>query len=250
MASKKYEPKIEIFSDSEILAQRAVEIFAAETANALAVKESFFAALSGGSTPKRFFELLGTSPKSKALPWNKIHLFWVDERYVPITSSQNNYKTAADIFLNKVAIPDENIHRIPTEFNDINDSVRKYEEIIRKEFKLEAWQRPVFNFIMLGMGSDGHTASLFPNSCASFDMDNLACAVYHTDEKLNRVTLTKAVLCEAKHIIVMIQGKEKAAVLKDVFTTEPDEIRYPIQILWPVLDKVTWLIDKEAAVNL
>ncbi|MBN2589621.1 MAG: 6-phosphogluconolactonase [Sedimentisphaerales bacterium] len=250
MAAIKYEPKIEILKDPEILAQRTVEIFVEEVEKTLEIKESFFVALSGGSTPKRFFKLLGTLPQSKALPWDKIHLFWVDERYVSITSTQSNYKMAADTFLNKVAIPQENIHRIPTEFDDINVSARKYEEIIKDVFKLEAGQKPVFDLIMLGMGSDGHTASLFPNSYASLDMDNLTCAVYHMDDKLNRITITRSVLCEAKQLIVQVQGREKAAILKDVITSQPDEIRYPIHLLWLVLDKVAWLIDKEAAANL
>ena len=250
MAVIKYEPKIEIFSDTEILAQRTLEIFIAEVKKTLERKETFFAALSGGNTPKHFFELLGTVQQSTTLSWNKIHLFWVDERYVPIASPKNNYKMAADTFLNKVAIPQENIHRIPTEFDDINISARKYEEIIRTVFNLEPGQIPVFDLIMLGMGTDGHTASLFPNSYASFDVDKLACVVYHMDEKLNRITLTRSVLCRAKRILVMVEGQKKAAVLKEVFTSEPDEIRYPIHILWPVLDKVTWLVDKDAAGSL
>lgn len=247
MAAIKYKPKIEILSDTEILAQRTVEIFVAEVKKTLEIKESFFVALSGGSTPKHFFELLGILSQSKALPWNKIHLFWVDERYVPIVSPQSNYKMAADTFLNKVAIPQENIHRVPTEFDDINSSARKYEEIIKSVFKLDAGQKPQFDLIILGMGSDGHIASLFPNSYASFNIDNLACAVYVMDEKLNRITLTRSVLCEAKHILVMVEGRKKAAIFNKVITSEPDEIRYPIHILWPVLDKVTWLVDKEAA---
>lgn len=247
MAAIKFEPKIEISLDSEILAQRAADIFVKEVQKALEIKEQFFVALSGGNTPKHFYELLGTLPQSIALPWNKIHLFWVDERYVPAFSPQSNYKLAVDTFLNKVPIPQGNIHRIPTEFDDINTSARKYEEIIKTVFQLEAGQIPQFDLIMLGMGSDGHTASLFPNSYASFDIDNLVCVVYHMDEKLNRITLTRSVLCAAKHLIVLVQGKEKAAILKDIITSEPDEVRYPIHILLPVLDKVTWLVDKEAA---
>ena len=250
MAAIKYEPKIEILSNPAVLAQKCVEIFVTEVKNALEIKESFFVALSGGNTPKLFFELLGTLSQSKYLPWNRIHLFWVDERYVPIVSPQSNYKMAADTFLTKVAVPQENIHRIPTEFDDMSESVRKYEEIIKTVFKLEPGQKPQFDLILLGMGSDGHTASLFPNSYASFDIDDLACVVYHMDDKLNRITLTSSVLREAKHIIVMVQGNEKAGVLKEILTIEPDEIRYPIHLLWSVLNKVTWLVDKEAAAYL
>lgn len=246
----KYEPKIEILSNSEKLAQRTLDIFVAETKKALANKESFFVALSGGSTPKRFFELLGTQPQTKDLPWKKIHLFWVDERYVPITSPENNYKLAADAFLNKVAIPKDNIHRIPTEFDDIEAAAREYEKIIINVFKLNSGQKPKFDLILLGMGHDGHTASLFPNFYTFLHMDKIACAIYFKNEKLNRITLTSTVLCESQRILVMVQGKEKAAVLKEVFTIEPNEIRFPIHLLWLVLDKVIWLVDKEAASDL
>ena len=245
----KSNPKIEIVSNPETLAQRTTEIFISQIRKTLEIRDSFFVAFSGGNTPKRFFELLGTSPESKALPWDKIHLFWVDERYVPPTSTQNNYKMAVDTFLNKVDIPKDNIHRIPTEFDDIDIAAQKYEETIKAVFKLEENQKPAFDLIMLGMGSDGHTASLFPDSYKSIDMNKLACAVHQNNDKLNRITLTSSVLCNSNNIIVMVQGKEKAEVLKEVFANNSDDIRYPIQILWPVLEKVTWLIDKEASGN-
>jgi 6-phosphogluconolactonase len=247
MAAIKYKPKIEIVSDPENLARRAVEIYETEVKKALTTKELFYSALSGGHTPKHFFELLGSQPQSKALPWNKIHLFWVDERYVPVDSPQSNYKLAADTFLHKVPIPQDNIHRIPTEYSDFNIAAQKYEEILKSVFDLDEGQKPEFDLIILGMGPDGHTGSLFPNSYATFDTEDLACVVYVLDEKLNRITLTHPVLCAAKHLVVLVSGKEKAQILKEVMTSEPDEVHYPIHTLWPVLDKVTWLVDKQAA---
>lgn len=250
MDATTYKPKIEILSDPLSLAQRTVDIFVSEANKALSTQDLFFAALSGGHTPKHFFELLGTKSESLMLQWNKIHLFWVDERYVSPDSPQSNYKLAADTFLNKVSIPQENIHRIPTENSDFNTSAKKYEETIKIVFKLEEGQKPEFDLIVLGMGPDGHTGSLFPNSYATFDTKDLACVVYVLDEKLNRITLTHPVLCAAKHLIVLVSGKEKAAILKEVMTTEPDEVHYPIHTLWPVLDKVTWLVDTDAASRL
>ena len=97
------------------------------------------------------------------------------------------------------------------------------------------------------MGADGHTGSLFPNSFAAFDKENLACVVYVLDEKLNRITLTHPVLCAASRLAVLVSGQEKAHILKEVLTSEPDEVRFPIHTLWPVLNKVTWLVDSEAA---
>ena len=142
------------------------------------------------------------------------------------------------------------MHRIPTDFSDFNSAARRYEEIIRSVFDLDKKQIPQFDLIVLGMGSDGHTGSLFPNSYAAFDTNDLACVVYVLDEKLNRITLTHPVLCAASHLIVLVSGAEKASILKEVLTSEPDEIRYPIHTLWPVLDRVTWLVDNKAAQKL
>jgi 6-phosphogluconolactonase len=179
-------------------------------------------------------------------------LFWVDERYVPHDSPYSNYKLAADTFLTKVPIPKENIHPIPTDFEDFDSAARQYEKTLRSVFHIKSGQLPKFDLIILGMGSDGHTGSLFPNSNACFDTKNLACVVYLLDQKLpdktvNRITLTHPVICAASQIIVLVSGSEKAGTLKEVLAGPPDEIRYPIHILWPVLDKVLWLIDSPAA---
>jgi len=243
----KYKPNVEVASDPENLALRSVEVFIADAQKAIKAKNTFYVAISGGHTPKRFFELLGEVPEAKALPWDRIHLFWVDERYVPPDSQWSNYKLAADTFLAKVTIPQENIHRIPTEYSDFKIAACCYEETVREVFGLEENQVPEFDLIVLGMGAEGHTGSLFPDSYAPFDKENLACVVYVLDEKLNRITLTHPVLCAASHLAVLVAGEEKAAILKEVLASEPDEVRYPIHVLWPILDKVTWLVDREAA---
>jgi 6-phosphogluconolactonase len=184
---------------------------------------------------------------ARSLPWDRIHLFWVDERLVPIDSNLSNYKLAADTFLREVDIPARHIHRIPTEQGDFKAAAHDYEGTIRKVFRLDKGQIPEFDLIVLGMGVDGHTGSLFPNSYATFDTEDLACVVYVLDEKLNRITLTHPVLRAASQLIVQVSGQEKAAILKEVLTSEPDEVRYPIHALWPALDKVTWLVDQAAA---
>jgi 6-phosphogluconolactonase len=242
-----YKPKVEIIPDVQGLARRGLELFVAEAQKAIEARGSFFVAISGGNTPKHFFELLGEAPPSRSLRWDRIHLFWVDERYVPPDSQWSNYRLAADTFLTRVAIPEENVHRIPTEHCDFELAASCYEETIREVFGLQPGQIPQFDLILLGMGADGHTGSLFPNSYAPFDTDDLACVVYVMDETLNRITLTHPVLCAASRLVVLVSGKEKARILKEVLTSEPDEVRYPIHILWSVLDKVTWLADSEAA---
>ncbi len=242
-----YKPNVEVASDPETLALRSVEVFAADAQKVIKAKSVFHVAISGGHTPRRFFELLSEAPKAKALPWDRIQLFWVDERYVPPDSQWSNYKLAADTFLAKVDIPEQNIHRIPTEYSDFKVAAHRYEETIREVFGLGENQLPEFDLVVLGMGAEGHTGSLFPDSYAPFDAENLACVVYVLDEKLNRITLTHPVLCAASHLAVLVCGQEKADILKEVLTGEPDEVRYPIHVLWPILDKVTWLVDSQAA---
>jgi 6-phosphogluconolactonase len=239
---------IEVASDTEDLARRAAQSFVQAAREALRARGGFYTALSGGRTPKRFFQLLATTPEAKVLPWDQIHVFWVDERYVPADSEASNYRLAAVAFLNQVSIPPANVHRIPTECEDINDAVRAYERTIRAVFGLGEGEIPEFDLIVLGMGSDGHTGSLFPNAHATFDTEDLATVVYVMDNTTkNRVTLTSPVLLAARRLLVLVSDPEKAQTLKDVLTGEPDEVKYPIHVLWPALDKVQWLVDREAA---
>ena len=153
----------------------------------------------------------------------------------------------ADTFLKTIAIPAENIHRIPTEYTDFRDAAASYEQTIRRVFATDENQLPEFDLIVLGLGTDGHIGSLFPNSYAPFDTEDIACVVYILNDKLARITLTHPVLCAASHLVVLVSGEEKADILKQVFSYEPDEVRYPVHFLWPVLEKITWLVDTQAA---
>ena len=250
--TKQKKPNTQIVTDADALAHKCLDLFVASVEQIVKEKNVFHLAISGGKSPQRFFELLGSEQKALSLPWDKIHLFWVDERYVPHDSPYSNYKLAADTFLTKVPIPQENIHPIPTELEDFDSAARQYEKTLRSVFQIKSGQLPKFDLIILGMGSDGHTGSLFPNTNASFDTKNLACVVYLLDQKLpdqmlNRITLTHPVICAASQIVVLVSGSEKAETLKQVLAGPPDEIRYPIHVLWPVLDKVLWLIDSPAA---
>ena len=243
----KYKPNLEVVSDSEELASHSVGLFVTRARQAIQEARDFRVAISGGHTPERFFQLLGELPQARELPWDKVQLFWVDERYVPPDSPHSNYKLAADTFLKRVAIPEGNVHRIATELADFEEAARLYEQTIRRVFRLGEGQVPVFDLIILGMGVEGHTGSLFPNSFAAFDTADLACVVYVMDDKLNRITLTHPVLRAASRVAVLVCGKEKAGILKEVLTSEPDEVRYPIHALWPILDRITWLVDSAAA---
>jgi 6-phosphogluconolactonase len=249
---KEHKPNLQVVANADALAHKCLELFAASVEQAVKEKSVFHLAISGGKSPQRFFELLGSEQKSLSLPWDKIHLFWVDERYVPHNSPYSNYKLAIDTFMAKIPIPQKNVHPIPTDFEDFNSAARQYEKTIRNVFHIKSGKLPKFDLVILGMGSDGHTGSLFPNTNACFDTHTIACVVYLLDQKLpdqtvNRITLTHPVICAASQIVVLVSGAEKAKTLKEVLAGPPDEVRYPIHILWPVLDKVLWLIDSPAA---
>ena len=236
-----------VYPGLDELSQASLEFFCDCAADAIKEKGVFFAAISGGTTPGRFFELLSVSELSRSLQWEKIHLFWVDERYVSAESEMSNYKLASDTFLSKLDIPEKNVHRIQTEYEDIEIAEQIYEAELRESFNLTGDQVPVFDIIVLGMGADGHTASLLPGSFATFDESSMVSIIYVMDDKQSRITLTPRVLKNAAKLLVLVNGREKAQTLKEVLTIEPDEVRYPIHILWPALKKMKWLADEQAA---
>jgi 6-phosphogluconolactonase len=233
--------------DPAELAQRALELFTDSAKKAINEKGVFYVAISGGKTPRRFYELLGTDSGSLNLPWDKIELFWVDERCVKPDSAESNYGVAANTFLDKVPIPQKNVHRIGGEYIDYSQAVEEYTSILREVFNLTPGHFPEFNLMILGMGPDGHIGSLLPNSYALFNTDDLVTVVYQMEGGLNRITLTHPVMCAAQQLIVMVSGEEKAHIVHDVLLGGPDEVKYPVHTLWPILDKVTWLVDSQAA---
>jgi 6-phosphogluconolactonase len=239
--------KVVSVKDPAELAQGALELFTDSAQKAIKDKNVFCVAISGGKTPRRFYELLGTDSGSLKLPWDRIELFWVDERCVDPGSSESNYRVAADTFLKKVPIPQQNVHRIAGESIDYTQAVDEYTHMLREVFRLELGQFPEFDLMILGMGPDGHIGSLLPNSYALFDTDDLVTVVYQMESGLNRITLTHPVMCAAQQLVIMVSGAEKAAIVRDVLLGGPDEVKYPVHTLWPILHKVTWLIDQQAA---
>lgn len=242
--------KIIHVKDLQDLSRKAIDLFTDSVQNVLKQQDTFYLAISGGKTPHDFYQLLVNDKRSLELPWKNIELFWVDERCVPPDSPDSNYKLAADTFLKKVGIPEENIHRIPGEYSDYIKAVREYDRILSKVFDLKEKGIPQFDLMILGMGADGHIGSLLPNSYALFDTEDLVTMVYRIEDGHNRITLTHPVICNSKNLMILVSGKEKAEIVKEVFTEEPDEVKYPVHTLWPILDKVIWLIDEEAAKHL
>lgn len=233
--------------DFEELAAKSLDIFADSAKQAVDEKNVFHVAISGGKTPRRFYELLGETADSANLPWDKTELFWVDERCVPPQSQDSNYRLANETFLKRVPISPKNVHRIMGESGDYNQAVEDYDRTLRKAFNLASGRFPQFDLMVLGMGPDGHIGSLLPNSYALFDTDDLVTVVYQMEGGLNRITLTHPVICAAKQLLVMVSGREKASIVREVLLGRPDEVKYPVHTLWPILDKVVWVIDSDAA---
>jgi 6-phosphogluconolactonase len=242
--------KIVTVSDSGALADLTVENFINYAQQAIEQRGVFHVAISGGSTPVRFYERLSDASVHSKIQWGKVHIFWVDERCVPPSSEASNFGLATDTFLLDIPIPGENIHRVTGELQNYADAVDEYEQIIRAVFKITKGQVPEFDLVILGMGSDGHIGSILPNTYALFDTDDLVSAVYRMNGDYNRITLTVPVMKEARRILILVSGENKAQIMADVFRTEPDPVRYPVHALWPVLHKVQWLIDRSAAAKL
>ena len=205
--------KVDVSADFEALSHKALDIFFEEAQKAIKEKSVFRVAISGGHTPVRFFELIAEAAKVHDLSWEEVQLFWVDEHCCgPTERMCKNYKLATETFLPKIKIPAENIHNVIEDCpgGDCRDAAHRYEEEIRSIFHLEPGQMPQFDLIVLGMGADGHTGSLFPNSYAPLEKTELVTTVYFTDDKSNRITLTHPVLCAAARLIICSRWSQVA----------------------------------------
>lgn len=245
-----FKPNIIKAENSRKLAQEALNQFIDSAQKAIETKGLFYVAISGGHTPTVFYELLSQESAYSQIDWDKVHLFWVDERCVLPSAEASNFGLAVHTFLLDIPIPGENIHRVSGESTNYEAAAKEYEKVMLKVFGINPGQVPQFDLIMLGMGADGHIASLMPNSHALFDTKNLVCAVYRMDGGLSRITLTVPVIKQASRIVVLISGQNKAEIVQQVFQSEPDEVKYPVHFLWPIMQKITWLIDQQAASRL
>jgi len=235
---------VQVLSDLEAISHRAASIFVKTGRDAIDGNRRFFVAISGGSTPRRLYVLLASEEYSHQIDWERVHFFWVDERCVPKDHEESNFKVSFDSVLSKVSMPVENIHRIMGE-EDPEKAARDYENEIRESFGTGDW--PVFDLIILGMGSDGHTASLFPGSKSLEERERLTVPVYLEKPKINRITLTLPVLNHASQILFLVSGRSKATVLSQVLGDGHERDRYPAGLINPIHGDIIWLIDQEAA---
>ncbi len=241
--------EVQVLVDADEIARVAADEFVRHALEAVRMKGLFTVALSGGSTPKKLYSLLASEASSfrARLSWDKIHFFWGDERHVPPDHSDSNYRMVYEAMLSKVPVPLENVHRIKAENPDAGQAAADYERVLREFFRSETVQLPRFDLILLGMGPDGHTASLFPGTNAILENEHYVAANWVQKFNTYRITLTSLVLNNAACVVFLVAGEEKAETLRVVLHGPYQPERLPAQIIHPINGKLLWLIDQAAA---
>ena len=243
--------KIKILADAEAMSRAAAGTIVDHISQSLQTRDVYTMALSGGSTPGRLYALLANDVKLREqIPWERIHFFWGDERRVPPGHPDSNYLMAYNTLLSKVPIPSTNIHRIHAENADAVKAAADYEIEILRFFGIEAGQIPQFNCVLLGMGADGHTASLFPATSALVQTKRLVVANWVKKFQAHRFTLTLPVFNNAAQILFLVSGEDKADTLKAVLEGNRQPDRYPAQLIQPCGGELIWLLDRFAASRL
>lgn len=233
--------ELKIFSSIEELAETFANILFTEVS---ASKDNFNLALSGGTTPKFIFNFLADNYQTK-INLNKINFFWGDERCIPPTNDESNYKMAFDNLLSKINIPGINIFRIKGEV-DPEIEAKNYSKIIHNNLPPQN-HLPVFDMIMLGLGEDGHTASIFPNQMYLLNDRNICSVAVHPKTKQKRITLTGRIINNSRNIVFIVTGSSKSKIVYDILNGSINSKNYPAAFIQPASGKLTWLIDKEAA---
>jgi 6-phosphogluconolactonase len=249
-AGEARKPEIRILADADALTRAAAEEFAARAGEAVRGTGAFAVALSGGSTPKALFRLLageGDASFRGRVPWDRVQIFWGDERHVPPDHPDSNYRMTYETLLSRVPIPPENIHRIQGEDPDADRAAESYEQTLRHDFRLTEGQLPRFDLTLLGMGPDGHTASLFPDTPALHERKRLVVAQWIEKLRTHRITLTPPVLNNTALVIFLVSGAEKADTLCAVLRGEYSPERFPAQLVRPADGRLLWLVDQTAA---
>jgi 6-phosphogluconolactonase len=237
-------PDLRVFVDANELSLRAAEAAVRLINDSVRLHGRFSVALAGGSTPRSLYHLLASQFRDQ-IPWTKVHVFWGDERYVPPGDPQSNYRMAREALLDHVPCPAGNVHPMPTHLSDPDVAARDYENTLRGYFSKE-W--PHFDLVLLGLGEEGHTASLFPRSAALEEKQRWVIAVEAPAEPPLRLTLTLPVFTHAANVHFLVGGSNKARALHQVLTGSPDPKNYPAAGVRPVQGTVIWWVDRQAAV--
>ncbi len=239
--------QVQIFSDKGAVAREAADLFTQIALDSVAKRGRFLVALSGGSTPKAMYSLLADAPYASTVPWSSTHVFWGDERLVPPDDPGSNYYHASKLLLEHVPIPGKNIHRVKGE----QPAEETMQDMVDHLGNLASADRqwPRLDLIMLGMGSDGHTASLFPGSKSVEDpgvIVKIVTAEYE-DRPSNRLTMTPLIINDARQILFLVTGANKAEALATVLRGPQNWEKWPAQRIQPHDGTLTWFIDREAA---
>jgi len=240
---------LRICRDPQDLYEQASALFARLAEEAVETRGRFTVALSGGSTPKGVHRVLAGADYRTRIPWAQVHLFWGDDRCVPPTHSDSNYKMAEESLISDVPIPPQNVYRMRTELAP-DQAADLYEQALREFFALRRSELPRFDLVLLGMGPDGHTASLFPGTPGLREEDRLVFAQYVEKLQSWRVTLTAPVLNHAVHVVFLVCGEDKASALREVRQGPFQPERLPAQLIRPVDGTLLWLVDRAAGSQL
>lgn len=236
-------PDVRVYPDPETLSRAAARDLAERITTIVAGEGRFTLALAGGNTPRPLYRLLAAEHRDQ-IPWARVHLFWGDERYVPQDDPRSNYRLAREALLDHVPIPAENVHPMSTDFPDPDAAARAYEDMLRSRFA-SPW--PHFDTVLLGLGTDGHTASLFPGSPALEEQERWVVAVRAPVEPSLRLTLTLPVLNHAAQVSFLVAGEDKARALHRAFADAPHPRICPAAGVRPRSGDVIWWVDDAAA---
>jgi 6-phosphogluconolactonase len=234
---------IEVYEDRASLSRAAARLFAAEALRAVESRGRFTVLLSGGETPLPAYELLAVPPLRESIPWAKVHIFWGDERYVAPDDPRSNARMACRAFLDHVPVPPEQIHPIPY-CPTPQESAVAYEKLLRSFF---AGEESGFDLVFLGLGTDGHTASLFSGTAAVAERERWVTEVYVAEQELYRVTLTAPVINRGALVVFVVAGGDKAAIVRVVLEENPDPHRIPARLIGPVPGRLLWMLDRQSA---
>jgi 6-phosphogluconolactonase len=239
------EHEIKIVPDAKAVAESAAALIVGAATQAIQLSGTFTIALSGGSTPKTLFELLAGDEYREQIDWTKVEVFFGDERAVGPDDPESNYRMAKETLLSKVPIKRQNVHRMRGEI-DPNEAAIEYGRLLKERFGEEGG----LDLALLGMGDDGHTASLFPHTAALKEVRHRCVANFVPKLDTWRITMTAPFLNRSREVIVLVSGEKKAPVLREVLLGPRDPERLPIQMISPSHGKMIWLIDEAAGKGL
>jgi 6-phosphogluconolactonase len=232
-----------VYDDHEKLSEACAHFFVLDANRCISKRGRFSIALSGSQTPQRFHQLLASQAFSKNIPWHKVFIFWGDERHVPPTDEQSNFRMAYENLLQYIKIPEENIFPVPTLNKSPKDALN-YEKSIYKVFNKNL---PRFDWMVMGLGTNGHTASLFPFSEVLKEKDRLVMSSTNTDNGQERITFTYPLINAARQLFFLVSGKEKAAMVKEAIEGSQPKKIIPVHGVKPEDGNLTWMLDKDAA---